>query len=339
MRPHFLLLLFALAVPVLAQQPDPRIQEGIALFDAGKYDEAIARYKAVLADDPSNVLAGYELAYAYQAKGDHAQCRAVVEPLAEKEGRLQPAMLMALGSCLDLGGESDKAVAAYRRGLALAPDHPQILYNLAVTLSSRNEYAEARELLKKEVTLKPRHGSGRYLLAKVFEAESFRSAAILEYLRFLALEPSSPRGKDAAERALALLNLGVEKKGRKDISITVDPDSRIEEGDFKGWEMMLGIVSGGRFLTEKRRQSDFEKTQEQIASALAMLVETAADLSPSYSATQNVPFFAELHKRELLDAFAATALSSLNLKGADKWQKQNAQKVAAFAAFMAEGAR
>lgn len=335
MRPHLFLLLFALAVPLLAQEPDPRIQEGIALHDAGRYDQAIAKYKAVLADNPSDTFASYELALTYQQKGDYAQCLATVEPLAEKEGRLQAAILTTLGTCLDMSGDPKKAMEAYRKGLALVPEHPSLLYNLAVTLVSQEQYSEAREVLKKAVTARPHHPSGRYLLAKVFEAENFRSAAILEYLHFLALEPASERGKDAAGRVVALLNLGVEKKGRKEISITVDSDARREEGDFKGWETMLGLLSGARFLEKNQRQSDFEKTHGQIGSALRMLVEMSEKLEPSYSATQNVAFFTALHERELLDPYIAVALSSLKLKGADQWRKKNEKPLAAFAEFMA----
>lgn len=327
-----LLLTFALALPLAADEA--RIRQAIALHDAGKYDAAIAIYKDLLAKEPSNALVAYELALSLQAKGDHAQCRDVAAPFADDESPLQPAFLTTLGNCQDMGGDPEQAVATFRKGLAVAPEHPMLLYNLAVTLFRQQKYAEARELLKKELTVTANHSSGHYALGKVFETENFRAAALLSYLRFLALEPSSPRSKEAATSVLALLNLGVERTDKKNITITVDPDSPKGEGDFSGWEMMLALSSAVRTLPENRRKSEFDLTREQLTTALRMLLETREDLGSNYSASRNVPFFVALEEKKLLDAYAGVAISSLGLKGGDRWLKKNDAAVRAFAEFM-----
>lgn len=335
MRPQICLLLFVLAMPLVAQE-DPRIVEGIALHDARKYDEAIAKYKAVLADDPANELAKYELALSYQAKGDHAQCRAVAEPLVETAAKYRLQLLTTLGNCLDAAGEPQKALEVYKRAMALAPDNPTLLYNYAVTLVGTNQISEARATLKKAVAARPSHTSSRYLLGRVFEAEGFRAPALLEYLRFLSLEPSTARAKDAAARTVALLNHGVERTGPKNINITVDPKPRSEEGDFKGWETILALSAGARMGEENAKKSDFEANLDHLVVALLMLAESPGGIGPVYTATQNVPFFVELHERKLLEPFAAVALSSLQLKGSEEWRKLNEKKLADYQAFMAE---
>lgn len=323
------LLLFTL--PVFAAD-DPRIAEGIALHDAGKYDEAIAKYKAVLADDPDSLLATYELAFAYHAKGDVAQCRAVLEPVVDRKDRLQPLILAVYGNCLDQSGDGGGAVAAYRKGLKIAPNDTQLLYNLALALAAQNKNAEARELLKKELALRPGHGSGHYLLAQLFEAEGFRVPALLEYLRLLAVEFGTPRRKDAAQKMVALLNLGVEKTV-EGANITIDPDSRKEEGDFGGYEMMLAIASAGRFTEDKEGLTEFEKVRSQLASSLMMLIE-APPKGRSYTVRQNVPFFQELEKKKLIDVFAGIALSPLGLDGAQAWAKDNEKAISQYAQFV-----
>jgi tetratricopeptide (TPR) repeat protein len=218
------------------------VSEGTALYDAGQYDAAIAKYKAALAEDPSSDIATYELALAYQAKGDVAQCQALLEPRLRTKSRYQAAMHVILGNCYDGGGDPARAIATYRKGLKIDGNQGQLLYNLAVTLAGRGEYDEARKLLKKDLTLDPKHRSAHYLLGRVLEEQNFRVPATLSYLRFLSLEPSGDRAKEAATRAVTLLRAGIEVKDKETINITIDSHTRKEEGDYSAVEMMMALA-------------------------------------------------------------------------------------------------
>ena len=320
-----------LVVLMLVAQTDPRIDEGIRLHDARKYDEAIARYKAVLADQPDNALARYEMAFSYYAKGDAAGCKAAIEPIVDQpNGKLQPLILTTYANCLDILGESRKAIAVYRKGLEKTPDEPQLLYNLAVTLLGQNQPAEARELLKKELALQPLHPAGHFALAKAFEAEGFRGPAILSYLRVLAVDLQPPRRQEAAQRVAALLNAGVEQKKKGEINVTIDPEPRKEEGDFSGWEMMMSLASAARFSEENEKLSEFERARTALALSLRMLIESPPKGS-AYSIERNVPFFIKMEKEKLLDLFAGIAVAPLGLDGAEAWLKQNEEAIGDFA--------
>src|SRR5712671_3444911 len=52
--------------PRITPAEEPVIREGIALYDQGKYDEAITRYQQVLKQNPDSTAAMYELAMTYQ---------------------------------------------------------------------------------------------------------------------------------------------------------------------------------------------------------------------------------------------------------------------------------
>lgn len=338
MRKWIVLAALVVALPLLAaEESDQRIDQGVALHDAGKYDEAVAVYKSVLADDPSNALAIYELAYTYQAKQDFAACRALLEPRLRQRSRYQLALYNVLGNCLDGAGESDKAIATYRAGLKLAPDDGQLLFNLGLALYSRGLKDEAREVVKREVRLRPAHGSGHLLLANIFAEQHFRTAAVVEYLRFLGREPDGARSKPAAEALLALLNQGVEQKGAKNININVDPNSPKGEGDFSAFEMSMAIVSGGRFTEENAGKSAFERTRAQVASMINILIEMPA-AGNNHTANVNVPFFKKLAEEKLVDVYAGLVLSSLHLEGFDEWLKANQTETLAAAVFAQEGA-
>ena len=321
MRKCAALLALLFALPLAAQTAAERIEQAIGFYDAGKYDDAIAIYKSVIAEEPGNELAVYELGLTYSTKGDFAACRALLEPRAGRPGRLQAQMLAILGNCLDGAGEADRAIATYRKGLKLAPNDDQLLYNLAVSLSSRQQYDEARELLKRELRVRPDHASGHLGLAQIFAAQNFRAAAIAEYLRFLALEPQGPRSKPAAEALLGLLNLGVEQQDEKNISVAIDTQAPKGEGDYGPFEMAMAIVSGGRFTEDQKKLTEFERTRTQIVTVLNMLLETAE--GSNYTADVNVPYFAELQKKKQLDQLAGIVLLSLDLPGQAEWQKKN----------------
>ena len=322
-------LLFAL--PLFADVAN-LIKEGVALYDEGRYDDAVSKFKAALAEDPSSDRAAYELALTYHAKGDAAQCQAVLEPRIRTKNPYLAQMHAILGNCYDIAGDPKRAIATYRKGLKIDGDDTQLLYNLAVTLASSGDQDEARKLLKKELAIDPAHRSGHYLLGLVFEAQNFRTAATLSYLRFLSLEPAGDRAKDAATRALALLGAGVEVKDKRNVNITIDPGSRTEEGDFKGVEMMMALAGAAQTLEENEKKSEFEQKLGHVSTALAMIVESQKP-QRDYTSQHVIPFFRELYERKLLDTFAGVALLSLRLPGSDEWRKANEESIQAYLAF------
>jgi tetratricopeptide (TPR) repeat protein len=333
-----MLLVVLLALPLAAQEIDPRIAEGIKLHDAGRYDEAIAKYREVLADEPDDIMAAYEIGFSLTAKGEYQQCIAVLEPISKKPSPWQAAIITGLGNCLDHAGNSKEAVKTYRRGLKLAPNDAGLMYNLAVTFYGQKKYGDARELLKKELGIRPDHASGRHLLAVIFDGEGFRVPAVVEYLRFLGLEPSGDRAKEAARRLVTLLNLGVEQKDEKNTLITIDPKPRTEEGDFKTAEMMLAIASAARTLKPEGAPevelTEFEQTARQIASSLRMLTEVREKRGRSYTETHNLPFFDALEDAKLLDVYAGVTILSLNLPGRAEWQTKHENELQQLAQYV-----
>ncbi|MBV8515792.1 MAG: tetratricopeptide repeat protein [Acidobacteria bacterium] len=336
MKTLLAIVFLALSSAAFAQQEDPRIAEGVALHDAGKYDEAIAKYDAVLADHPDDVTAAYELGYAYEAKGDHARCIATLQALAARSEGALPRVFDELGNCLDSAGRSERAVAAYRKGLALAPENASLQYNLALTLARLKQYDEARGLLKKELTTRPAHLPGRFLLANVFEAQGFRIPAIVEYLRFLSIDSSSSHARAVGTHVLDLFAAGVEVKDKKHVNITVDMNAPKDEGDFGPTEMMMALLAGSSAGAKKGKKSAFEEAVDRVAVPLSLLAGGNDTAPGSYTTTQNLPFFAALAEKDLLNAFAGVALSSVGLDGTERWMQKNAAAVAKYRAFVAQ---
>jgi tetratricopeptide (TPR) repeat protein len=304
-----------IALLLAAQQPDDvaqRIDAATKLVDAGKIDDAIVALKQIVAEHPDNDVAKYELALAYMGSGDAENCRRIAEPLAETAAELRVRAISVLGNCLDELGQHDKAIAAYRRGLTIAPADSGLSFNLAITLARAGKVDEAREQLKTETRANPWHASGHLVLGTIFEQQNFRVPAVMSYLHFLALE-QSPRAASAAARLQKLLDLGVEKT-KEGANVAIDTEARKEEGDYGPLAMGIAIVSAGRFVTEKEKLSEFEKRRDQIASVIALFVEQMGD-HDDYTAAVHRPFFAAMQKEKLVDTFAAIAVTPLKLNG------------------------
>jgi tetratricopeptide (TPR) repeat protein len=329
--------LFLLAVSAAAQQPDPEqlVREGVALYDQGQYDAAVGKYRQALALDPKNPNAAYELGLTYAALGKYAECSATLRPLVDiAPAQLKLQTLTMLGNCLDASGDRKRAIETYRTALKFAPDDPRVEYELGISLFADGKLDEARELLKNDVLARPGHANGHFALANVLEAGGFRVPALFEYLRYLALDPTSPRAATAAQHARALLDLGVSRKDEKNITLTVDPNAPKAEGDYGSLGVGLALASGARFTEENAKKSEFERFQEQLDAAIAMFLEMTPAAQNDFTARVNRPFFDELHNAKLLDAYVAVAFSTLQLPGTKEWAAKHQAEVETFIAWM-----
>jgi tetratricopeptide (TPR) repeat protein len=242
------------------------------------------------------------------------------------------------GNCYDHSGQRDKAIDAYRRGLKIAPDDSSLLFNLAITLSQTGGMAEAQTLAKNNVRKNPWHITGHFLLAEIFEAQGFRVPAAFSFLHYLALDPTSSRSADAAKRLRGLMGLGVEKT-KKGANITIDPNSRKEEGDFTGMEMMLAMVAASEGMEKKRGQSDFDRAQASLVTAIRIFLESLKNEDVDFTSTVQGSFFNGMDREKLLETYAGLALSTLQIRGTEPWMKKNAKEIDRYRAWIAPQAK
>ena len=316
---HALLLVLMLA----AQQPDDVAHKiGVAsqLIDEGKFDKAVAALKKIVAENPKNGVAKYELALAYAAKGDHLHCRKTIEPLAAVEGPEQVDSLSLLGNCLNSLGQHEKAVATFRKGLKLAPADAQLLYNLALTLVREDEKVdEARQLLETDLRANPAFTDAHSLLADVFAAQGYRTPAVIAYLRFLGMDPGSAAAPEAAVRLRALLD---------DSKIDLKQSPRKDEGDYSSMDILLAASAAARGTEEEAKLSQFEQMRLQVSHLIDhFLISLALKESGDFTAAVHGPFFAALKHENLVDTFAGIVIASLDIPGREEWVKANDAEV------------
>ena len=121
---------------VLSAPSKPRAHNnlGVALSEAGRYDEAIVCYQRAIALDSHYADPLSNLAVAYSMKND-----------------------------------PDKAIEALRAAIHISPMYPEAYNNLGTLLVQKGRHEEAEEALRAAIKLRPYYGKAFYNLARMYE--------------------------------------------------------------------------------------------------------------------------------------------------------------------------
>jgi tetratricopeptide (TPR) repeat protein len=139
---------------------------GVALHEAGRYDEAVTHYRAATDFQP-------DYAPAYNN----------------------------LGVSLKAQGKMDEAIAVYEQGLALRDAYPDLHYNLANALIEQNRSGEAAEHLRVSLSEMPGSAAAHNNLGMTLASQGRTSEAAAEFRAAIAASP----GDSLAHRNLGNL--------------------------------------------------------------------------------------------------------------------------------------
>jgi len=318
-----------------AIEPLPTVEEGVSLYERGELDAAVEIYRRILAADPEDQLARYELAMTEMARGNYGVCIELAEQVLASGTDPDPARSMSLVAiCLDESGKHRKAARAFRRAIEQHPDDANLHYGLAVTELRRERFAEAIEAAKRAVELAPAHASNHLLLANAFALEGHRVPALLAGLRFLGLEPDGPRAQQALALLDAQLGLGVEQTAEGEYQISMPAESATGEGDFQAMELVMSIAAVNPDLGDQT-PTPFRKTLAALATVLDLYAGSPPGAPATFSARLYYPYYRALHEAGLAEPYLALALSAADLDGADAWQAEHAGELARAEAWMA----
>jgi Flp pilus assembly protein TadD len=132
---------------------DPRdpvagVKAAAALRDLGRYDQAAETAQAVLVIQPNNVDAMLEVGRAHIARGQAFYGVAALEQARNARPDDWQAWSL-LGTAYEQVRRPDDARAAWARALALSPDNPAVLTNMAISAMTHGDSATAEPLLRR----------------------------------------------------------------------------------------------------------------------------------------------------------------------------------------------
>lgn len=163
----------------------PLLKEAVALHQAGRLEQAAARYRQVLALAPRQFDALHLLGVIARQQGDAAGAAGLIEQaLQVKPG--QATAHCNLGAALQDLGRSADALASYDSALALNPDYAMAHYNRGNALRKLGRPGDALAAYDRALQLRPAYP----------EAWCNRAAALLD-------TGDARAALDSSERALA----------------------------------------------------------------------------------------------------------------------------------------
>lgn len=313
------------------------IRQGVALHDKKDFDGAIAKYKAVLAENPDCTLALYELSISYFEKGDKTNAMETAVKGSKYRADELPLFYGTIASVIDDNGQPEEAVKIYRDAIKVIKDDKDFIkhlaslyFNLGVTYARQKKYAEARTELKKAVDIDYAYPSPHFVLSQVFLNSKYKVPAILASARFVTLEYNSQRTVRSA--ALIAGSIDGAQKDPKTGNIIVNLDflAPTDEGEFGMYDLMLGTL----MVIDKEKdggkdKSKGERFSEAIDSLIAMLAEDKK-LKATFVGKHYIPFLDAMKKAGHTQAFSYLVLRQAGGNAeANKWTELNADKIAA----------
>jgi len=322
-----LIIVLIVSVNLFAQEDYliEHVQRGVSLHDEGKYDEAIKEYNAALAIDSTSSIANYELSYTCMSVGKYADAIKYSRRVIEKNEDHQEAAYISMGSSYDLMGDPENAIKVYEEGVLKFPESNLLNYNLAYTLLGQKQYDKAEEAVIKAIIAKPDHGSSHIVLSSIMEGKGERVKSILPLYYFLLIEPTSKRAQSNYSFLVKELYRGVERKGKKNISINL-PSSSSNNTPFSAAETFLSMHAATTLLEKNSNNSEMDNFVEMTKGLFKVLGERKK-VNTGFWWDFYVTLFSDMERDDHCDAFCYYISQSANTDEVANWLTANTKKL------------
>lgn len=208
-----------------AQQNALEFSKATALFQQGRFAEAIPVYEAILRREPRNIGAANLLGIALMQTGRLEEAAAAIRNALRADPN-QPDAHYNLAVVLQTLGRPDEAIVHLQNVIALKPDDPQARNNLGVVLKALGRFDEAIESYRKALGLSPNSAETRInLAAALFSLEQYEES-LLQSEKALALNPGLAEAQMSCGRALQALHRYEEALPYINRTLEIDPERK-----------------------------------------------------------------------------------------------------------------
>jgi tetratricopeptide (TPR) repeat protein len=176
--------------------------EAVALSQAGKTEEAIAKFNEVATEAPSCATCFANIGSIHLKASKYDEAEAAYKKALEVDPNLVAAKtgLMNVYNAqrkFDLAEKMAAEVAASSGGAAGGGGNPDALYNQGVVQWNANKFQEAQQAFEGAIKADPNHAESHFMLGKVFINLGKLAEAATEFETYLKLAPDGPNAKEA----------------------------------------------------------------------------------------------------------------------------------------------
>ncbi len=177
-------------------QVDKLLKQGNALFAHELYEDAIKKYKQVIAFDKNNEQAHYELAYIYLTTRNWDDALYYCRLTLNFEGAYWLDAILIYGNVLDNKGNSRQAIREYKKALKKYPDESLLYYNLALSYDKKKEYKNAENAVVEGLKIDKTHLPSHKLLSLLMKKQNEVLKSMLPLYYCLLLEPDDSKKQE-----------------------------------------------------------------------------------------------------------------------------------------------
>jgi tetratricopeptide (TPR) repeat protein len=314
-------------------QTELLIQKGVELNDAGKLDDAIAKFEEALKLEPKNFTAHYEIASTLLAKKDMKQAMKHAEIASSGKGSIAGLAFTLIGNMQDMDGKPKEAIKSFKSALKFTPNDYNIYYNLGITHLNLKQTKEAEEALFDAIKLKPNHASSHFALGVIAYNNDKKTKALLALYQFLMYESKSARSKNAFKIIKTITEKSAEKTD-SGFNITLNST---DNDDFSGADLLLSMSKIVDETAEQKlkdslgtsfKRTDVErfcKTNDMIFSFFDETKEKEKGKTDWWKFYGK--FYGALSKKEFSEPFSYFISQSTQEKEVKEWLSKNDAKV------------
>lgn len=175
-----------------------KFKDGVDLFDAGKYEDAIKMFKEAQKLDPQSSAPQYEIALTYSVMKKYEDAIEILEKIKNKPDA-EDSYWSLLGSCYDLDGDRDKAFEVYNAGIKKFPKSGRIYYELGATSYMDDNLEAALNYFEKGIEADPMHASNYYWASLIWAGHKNSIWGLMYGEIFLNLEKNSYRTENISK--------------------------------------------------------------------------------------------------------------------------------------------
>lgn len=200
------------------KQLDEAAADGANQFKAGNFAEALKRYQMILANNPKDPAAHFNVAATLQALKQIDQAIAEFKTavqLAPDNKQYKDYLTKAIQDKADpiidaaVKKHADKdyasAIPLYMQALAIVPDNTKVLFNLAACYYARQQFPEAQKLYEQLYQKDPKgYVDDLWLIGTILENSKRGTDALSTYTKYITEAPRGTYVTQAKDRIDAL---------------------------------------------------------------------------------------------------------------------------------------